>query len=57
MDSADVVRISGLGVGIGDAEAVLDAGDQAGNAWGAAASDVLVGDFAEPVISQTVVAL
>jgi hypothetical protein len=39
------------------AEVVLDAGDQVGNAGEAAASDVLVGEFAEPVISQTAVAI
>ena len=32
-------------------------GDQVGNAGEAAASDVLVGEFAEPVISQTAVAI
>jgi hypothetical protein len=46
-----------LGVSVGDAEVVLDAGDQVGNAGEAAASDVLVGEFAEPVISQTAVAI
>ena len=46
-----------LGVGVGDAEVVLDAGDQVGNAGEAAASDVLVGEFADPVIPQTAVAI
>jgi hypothetical protein len=46
-----------LGVGVGDAEVVLDAGDQVGDAGEAAASGVRVDEFAEPVISQTAVAL
>jgi hypothetical protein len=36
-----------LGVGVGDAEVVLDAGDQVGNAGEAAASDVLASSIGE----------